>query len=106
MSIFFYIELHNIHFIVCHYELAGRLICFSVCRHEQPICPEKELQKGCEIMTVRVISFPAITLLTLTTTLAATNKVCHVHSMQRRKQMEKLNIYSLTAYFFASVFFN
>lgn len=91
---------------MCHSELPGRLICFGVCRHEQPICPEKELQKGCEIMTVRVISFPTITLLTLTTTLAAMNKVCHVHSMERRKQMEKLNIYSLTAYFFASVFFN
>lgn len=106
MGNFFSIELQNLHFNVCHYELAGRLVCFSVCCHEQPICPEKELQKGCEIMTVRVISFPTITLLTLTTTLAATNKVCHVQSMKRGKQMEKLNIYSLTAYFFASVFFN
>lgn len=106
MGNFSYIELQNLHFIVCYCELAGRVICFGVCRHEQPICPEKELHKGCEIMTVQVISFPTITLLTLTTTLAAINKVCHVHSMKRRKQMEKLNIYSLTAYFFASVFFN
>lgn len=34
---------------------------------------EKKLQKGCEIMTVRVISFPTVSLLTLATTLEAMN---------------------------------
>lgn len=106
MGNFSYIQLQNLHFNVCHYELACRLICFSVCHHEQPYCLEKELQKGCEIMTVRVISFPTTTLLTLAATLAAMNKVCHIQSMKRRKQMERLNIYSLTAYFFASVLSN
>lgn len=52
--------------------LASQTVSVSVVMKKQSV-QEKKLQKGCEIMTVRVISFPAIALLTLTPTLAAMN---------------------------------
>ena len=53
--------------------LASQSVSVSVVMKKQSVQEKKKLQKGCEITTVRVISFPTVVLFTLATTLAAMN---------------------------------